>query len=116
MPAPSTHTLAWAAREGDTVVVPRPFCADFAAPPRDVASPVCVSSECQNVIEGQVTKDLAEAGITDAHVSFYLTSIYDHSVFDTFSRVVQKLIPQLPTLENLLNSLIAVRALPHCAA
>ena len=67
-------------------------------------------ADCQNVIEAQVTKDLEEAGISDAQVSFYLTSIYDHSVFDTFSRVVQKLIPQLPTLENLLNSLIAVRS------
>ena len=35
--------------------------------------------------------------------SFYLTSIYDHSIFEAFSKVVQKLIVQLPTLENLLN-------------
>ena len=33
-------------------------------------------------------------------------SIYDHSIFEAFSKVVQKLIPQLPTLENLLNILI----------
>jgi Ras-related GTP-binding protein C/D len=38
-----------------------------------------------------------------------LTSIYDHSIFEAFSKVVQKLIPQLPTLENLLNILISVR-------
>lgn len=36
-------------------------------------------------------------------------SIYDHSIFEAFSKVVQKLIPQLPTLENLLNILITVR-------
>lgn len=30
-----------------------------------------------------------------------------------FSRVVQKLIPQLPTLENLLNILISVRTSGH---
>lgn len=41
-------------------------------------------------------------------LSFYLTSIYDHSIFEAFSKVVQKLIPQLPTLENLLNILISV--------
>ena len=35
--------------------------------------------------------------------SFHLTSIYDHSIFEAFSKVVQKLIPQLPTLENLLD-------------
>lgn len=40
--------------------------------------------------------------------SFYLTSIYDHSIFEAFSKVVQKLIPQLPTLENLLNIFISV--------
>lgn len=42
--------------------------------------------------------------------SFYLTSIYDHSIFEAFSKVVQKLIPQLPTLENLLNIFISVSA------
>lgn len=41
-------------------------------------------------------------------LSFYLTSIYDHSIFEAFSKVVQKLIPQLPTLENLLNIFISV--------
>uniref|UniRef100_A0A8B9WHB6 Ras-related GTP-binding protein n=1 Tax=Bos mutus grunniens TaxID=30521 RepID=A0A8B9WHB6_BOSMU len=39
--------------------------------------------------------------------SFYLTSIYDHSIFEAFSKVVQKLILQLPTLENLLNIFIS---------
>lgn len=43
--------------------------------------------------------------------SFYLTSIYDHSIFEAFSKVVQKLIPQLPTLENLLNIFISVSVL-----
>lgn len=43
--------------------------------------------------------------------SFYLTSIYDHSIFEAFSKVVQKLIPQLPTLENLLNIFISVSEL-----
>lgn len=38
-----------------------------------------------------------------------MTSIYDHSIFEAFSKVVQKLIPQLPTLENLLNILISVK-------
>lgn len=35
--------------------------------------------------------------------SFHLTSIYDHSIFEAFSKVVQKLIPQLAALENLLD-------------
>ena len=35
--------------------------------------------------------------------NFHLTSIYDHSIFEAFSKVIQKLIPELPTLENMLN-------------
>ena len=46
--------------------------------------------------------------------SFYLTSIYDHSIFEAFSKVVQKLIPQLPTLENLLNIFISVSLILKC--
>lgn len=42
------------------------------------------------------------------NLSLYLTSIYDHSIFEAFSKVVQKLIPQLPTLENLLNIFVSV--------
>ncbi len=41
------------------------------------------------------------------HLTFYLTSIYDHSIFEAFSKVVQKLIPQLPTLENMLNIFVS---------
>ncbi|KAL6079372.1 ras-related GTP-binding protein C isoform X2 [Balamuthia mandrillaris] len=61
--------------------------------------------ESQRDIEQQAMDDLAEAGLDDVHLSFYLTSIYDHSIFEAFSKVIQKLIPQLPTLENLLDIL-----------
>lgn len=37
-------------------------------------------------------------------------SIYDHSVFEAFSKVVQHLIPQLATVENLLSALNQVCA------
>lgn len=43
-----------------------------------------------------------------AQVALNLTSIYDHSVFEAFSKCVQRLIPQLPMLENLLNVFISV--------
>ena len=51
---------------------------------------------------------------TNAHcvfagLSFHLTSIYDHSIFEAFSKVVQKLIGQLGHLENLLNIFNSVR-------
>lgn len=64
--------------------------------------------ESQRDIHHRATEDLAEAGLERVHLSFHLTSIYDHSIFEAFSKVVQKLIPQLPTLENLLNILISV--------
>ncbi|CAI8030032.1 Ras-related GTP-binding protein C [Geodia barretti] len=63
--------------------------------------------EAQRDIHQHATEDLSDAGLEGIHLSFYLTSIYDHSIFEAFSRVVQKLIPQLPTLENLLNILIS---------
>eukprot|EP01094_Clydonella_sp_ATCC50884_P011172 TRINITY_DN2097_c0_g1_i1.p2 TRINITY_DN2097_c0_g1~~TRINITY_DN2097_c0_g1_i1.p2 ORF type:complete len:362 (+),score=144.69 TRINITY_DN2097_c0_g1_i1:57-1142(+) len=63
--------------------------------------------EVQRNIQQQAQEDLAEAGVDDVHLSFYLTSIYDHSIFEAFSKVIQKLIPQLPTLENLLDMLVS---------
>eukprot|EP00128_Syssomonas_multiformis_P008069 Colp12_sorted_trinity150504_noHs@8770 len=63
--------------------------------------------EAQRDIYTRATEQLYDAGLSDIHLSFYLTSIYDHSIFEAFSKVVQKLIPQLPTLENLLNILIS---------
>ena len=53
----------------------------------------------------RVQDELSDADYENAPVSFYQTSIYDHSIFEAFSKVIQKLIPQLPTLESLLDSL-----------
>ncbi|KAI9137018.1 Gtr1/RagA G protein conserved region-domain-containing protein [Paraphysoderma sedebokerense] len=62
--------------------------------------------ETQRDIHQRVTDELLDLGLLDrVSISFYLTSIYDHSIYEAFSKVVQKLIPQLPTLENLLNVL-----------
>lgn len=63
--------------------------------------------ETQRDIHQRATDDLVDAGLENLHLSFYLTSIYDHSIFEAFSKVVQKLIPQLPTLENLLDIFIS---------
>merc|ERR1719270_3009213 len=64
--------------------------------------------DTQRDIHQRATDDLTESGLDQqVHLSFYLTSIYDHSIFEAFSKVVQKLIPQLPTLENLLNVFIS---------
>lgn len=61
--------------------------------------------ESQRDIATRASDDLNDVGL-DINLSFHLTSIYDHSIFEAFSKVVQKLIPQLATLENLLNILI----------
>jgi Ras-related GTP-binding protein C/D len=62
--------------------------------------------ECQREVQNQLNDELATARVTGAKVSFHLTSIYDHSVFEAFSKAVQQLIPQLPTLEQLLDVLV----------
>nr|ALE20576.1 Rag-c [Leptinotarsa decemlineata] len=61
--------------------------------------------ESQRDIHQRTADDLNDSGYDQIHLSFHLTSIYDHSIFEAFSKVVQKLIPQLPALENLLNIL-----------
>jgi len=48
---------------------------------------------------------LTEAKL-ECPLSFHLTSIYDHSIFEAFSKVIQRLLPQLPTLESLLDILV----------
>lgn len=69
--------------------------------------------DCRRDVMQQVTDELADAGVMpdSVQISYHLTSIYDHSIFDAFSRVVQKLIPELPTLENLLNVLVSTCAM-----
>jgi len=64
--------------------------------------------ETQRDIHQRATDDMIEADLEQqVNLSFHLTSIYDHSIFEAFSKVVQKLIPQLPTLENLLNIFVS---------
>ncbi|KDQ18062.1 hypothetical protein BOTBODRAFT_128055 [Botryobasidium botryosum FD-172 SS1] len=41
----------------------------------------------------------------DFPLNFYLTSVFDQSIFDALSRVVMRLVDQLPTVENLLELL-----------
>lgn len=65
--------------------------------------------DTQRDILQRLTDEFMDAGLESIYLSFYLTSIYDHSIFEAFSKVTQKLIPQLPTLESLLNILCSVR-------
>jgi Ras-related GTP-binding protein C/D len=61
-------------------------------------------TEIQRDIHAKLTDDLRDK--VDAQISFHCTSIYDHSIFEAFSKVVQRLIPQLPILEQCLELLI----------
>lgn len=62
---------------------------------------------CRRDIMTQVLDELSHVGISpeDVAIRFHLTSIYDHSIYEALSRVVQRLIHELPTLEDLLNVL-----------
>jgi Ras-related GTP-binding protein C/D len=42
-------------------------------------------------------------------LNFHLTSVYDHSLHEAFSKVLHKLVDSLPYLEDLLNVFCAVR-------
>ncbi|PSS22326.1 hypothetical protein M430DRAFT_57661 [Amorphotheca resinae ATCC 22711] len=61
--------------------------------------------DIQRDIMQRIQDELSDHGVENAPVNFHLTSIYDHSIFEAFSKVIQKLIPHLPTLEALLNDL-----------
>ncbi|ORY77774.1 Gtr1/RagA G protein Gtr2 [Protomyces lactucae-debilis] len=59
--------------------------------------------DAQRDVQQRTMDELTDIGMENVVLSFHLTSIFDHSIFEAFSKVIQKLIPQLPTLENLLN-------------
>jgi Ras-related GTP-binding protein C/D len=63
-------------------------------------------AERQQGVQHYISSELSESN-GDVLVSYHLTSIYDHSTLEAFSKVVQKLVPELPTLNNLLDSLIS---------
>ncbi len=65
--------------------------------------------DCRRDIMTQVTEELTDVGVSPdgIQIRYHLTSIYDHSIYEALSRVVQRLIPTLATLENLLNVLVS---------
>lgn len=56
-------------------------------------------------IDLRVSDLLSENGIDPNKVVYFMTSIYDRSIQDAFSSIVQRLLPEAHTLENMLNSL-----------
>lgn len=58
-------------------------------------------------ITQRIMDDLNDAGLENPPVSFYATSVYDDSIYEALSKVLQLLNPQLPTFEALLNTIAA---------
>ena len=52
-------------------------------------------------------RELADAQL-EINRTFHLTSIYDHSIYEALSKVVQKLLPQVGYLGDMLDNLISV--------
>ncbi|GAB7359846.1 hypothetical protein MBLNU230_g7374t2 [Neophaeotheca triangularis] len=65
-------------------------------------------------VRQRVQDELSDAGYGDRGVSFYQTSIFDHTVFEASSKVIQRLLPQLPALEGMLNRLCSTCRIQKC--
>jgi len=64
----------------------------------------------QNIIS-DYTASLRDQHMEEVQVEPHLTSIYDHSIFEAFSKVIQKMVPQLAVLESLLDNFNSISGL-----
>jgi Ras-related GTP-binding protein C/D len=60
-------------------------------------------------VQTRINDELSDAGLENMILSFYTTSIYDYSVYESLSKVIQRLLSPSPLalFENLLNALCA---------
>ena len=61
--------------------------------------------DCLNDIQENMRQLLNDTSLS-VSLSFYLTSIYDHSIYEALSKVIQKLLPQVGFISTLIDSLI----------
>ena len=61
--------------------------------------------DIQHDVTVRIQDELSDRGIENVPVNLHLTTIFDHSIFEAFSRVIQKLIPGLGQLEAMLTNL-----------
>ncbi|CDS43438.1 ras gtp binding protein d [Echinococcus multilocularis] len=67
-----------------------------------------IAQRVNNIIDDIVAShNPVNCNSSNVTIGFHLTTIYDHSVFEAFSKVVQKLIPYLDAFEDLLNIFIS---------
>ena len=53
----------------------------------------------------RITDDLFDAGMDNPPISYHSTSIYDSSIFEAFSKVMQALVPGLSLFEGILDQM-----------
>ena len=70
-----------------------------------------VDVDIKRDIQQRIGDELADVGLLEVPIEYHMTSIFDHSIFEAFSKIIQKLIPQLQTLQDLLNNLVDVRSM-----
>lgn len=56
-------------------------------------------------VRQRVQDEISDVGLGAFHIGFHQTSIFDHSIFEAMSKIVQKLLLQLESLEAMLNRL-----------
>lgn len=66
-----------------------------------------IMSQVQVLLEPEGEAEQDHPGLSQCHPSFLLTSIYDHTILEAFSKVVQTLIPQVGLISQLLDLLIS---------
>eukprot|EP00759_Apiculatamorpha_spiralis_P032388 PhF_6_TR33832/c0_g1_i1/m.49614/K16186/RRAGC_D; Ras-related GTP-binding protein C/D len=73
--------------------------------------------ELHRALQQWIMEELSNNGKVPPNVpqiSFHLTSIFDHSIFAALSKVMQKLIPQLPHLQSLLDMFLFNSKVEKC--
>ncbi|KAJ2722859.1 GTP-binding protein gtr2 [Coemansia sp. Benny D115] len=63
-----------------------------------------LKDDIQQVIQQRVMKSMGFEGLDTTYLRFMLTTIFDESIKEAISRVVQRLVPKFRTLESILNS------------
>jgi len=63
-------------------------------------------SEFLQNVKSSVRQELEYASLPNIQLDYHLTTIYDHSLIDCFSKVLQKIIPHVSHIVTLLDSLM----------
>lgn len=92
--------------------LPFPFIEAFWIEADEVSSP---PADTLQTLRDRLTEDLFDISPeleSSMNVFYHLTSVFDTSIYEALSKVIQKLIPEQGTLERLLDVLMMVRPFP----